>query len=139
MNSVVYCRIFCVILGLDVLLDSPVFGVELARNQFTSFTHFKCDDNIPVCATSQPSKSFGVQSKAQCVFECQRQQPMPCVGVNFREPCNTCDIFYYEVTVFVKSVVGCQYIQVINSTLESSCSVMMNVLLVIGSGKKRFV
>ena len=101
-----------------------VSGVEAATNsqQFTQFTQFKCDD-IPVCAISQPSESFSVVSKAQCVLHCQqrRQQKESCVGVNYKEQTNTCDVFYYEIDQFRKNVTGCQYIQV-GFNMLSSCS-----------------
>ena len=96
-------------------LNQLVLGVEVATNrqQFTQFTQFKCDD-IPVCAISQPSESFSVVSKAQCVLYCQqrRQQPESCVGVNYKEEESTCEVFNIEVYKFKKNVTGCQYIQV---------------------------
>ena len=99
-----------------------VSGVKVStptnRQQFTQFTQFKCDD-IPVCAISQPSKSFSVTSKGQCVLYCQqrRQQPESCVGVNYKEQINTCDVFNYEVYQFKKNVTGCQYVQVNQKTI----------------------
>jgi hypothetical protein len=99
-----------------------VSGVEVSTNsqQFTQFTQFKCD-NIPVCANSQPSKSFSVTSKAQCVLYCQqrRQQPESCVGVNYKDQKSTCEIFNYEVYRFKKNVTGCRYIQVRINVLSS--------------------
>ena len=96
------------------LLHQSVVGADTNKAQFTLLTQFKCD-GVAVCAVSQPNKTMSVTSKAQCVLYCQhqRQQPESCVGINYQDQNNTCDVFYYEVTEFKKSVTGCQYIRVL--------------------------
>ena len=82
-------------------------------HKFVQLTSLICDSE-EVCATSQPSESLSARWKAQCMFECRhRQQSLkPCVGVNYHESNNTCDVFAANPSSLAKSVVDCQYFQV---------------------------
>ena len=96
-----------------ILLPWVVLGAGANQAQFTLLTQYKCE-NEPVCAVSQPSTSISVVSKGQCALFCQhqRQRPQSCIGVNYKEQSDTCDVYYNEPTKFAKNVAGCQYIQV---------------------------
>jgi len=96
-----------------LILHWLVLGTAANQAQFTLLTQLKCD-NKPVCAASQPNTSMSVASKGQCALYCQnqRQKPESCIGVNYQEQNNTCDVYYYEATKYAWNVAGCQYIQV---------------------------
>lgn len=80
---------------------------------FSRYAAVKCDVAVGVCATSPPSQSLGVKTKIQCVVECQhRQEQSSCVGVNYRQDGNVCELFDTDPTTFSSSVPGCQYIKV---------------------------
>lgn len=90
-----------------------VLGDEMMLGQFILFTLFKCD-GAATCVVDEPAKSFSVESQTQCILECKWQKPEPCVGVNYRQLNNICDMFFNvtDFTDFKKRETGCQYIQV---------------------------
>jgi len=93
------------------------------QSQLSLFSPLICDGTA-VCVGSIPVKSFVVGLQGQCVVECKRQQrqgPEPCVGVNYRQENNLCDIFsdVDDFTNFTKNEPGCQYIQVCIASIQS--------------------
>lgn len=86
---------------------------ETIQNRNVYFTGIKSDSGL-FCATSSPNKTLTVRSKLQCTLQCQQlnQQPNCCVGVNYRQQSNQCDVFFKMPTSYVKNSTGCQYIQV---------------------------
>jgi len=115
MKSIVLSMLFCMILVL-VQLFVPVLCTGNVQAQFLLFSLFTCD-GAAVYVGSKPVKSFGVGSQGQCVVECKRQQrqgPEPCVGVNYRQENNVCDIFsdVDDFTNFTNNEPECQYTQV---------------------------
>ena len=88
---------------------------EITVGQFSAFSAFKCD-GASVCLLSMPSNSFSFGSQLQCVSECKfmRRQNKPCIGINYRQLNNVCDVFsnVTESSQFTKKVAGCQYFQV---------------------------
>jgi len=115
MKSIVLSMLIFVILVV-VELPWSVLCTGNVQAQLSLFSPFTCG-GAAVCVGSKPVKSFGVGSQAQCVLECKRQLrqgPEPCVGVNYRQKNNVCDIFFDvdDFTNFTKNEPGCQYIQV---------------------------
>ena len=118
MESHVPRAICCV---LSILLSTIALSV-LCNTQFQLFTHFTCV-NSPVCLAGIPSTSFYVTSEIECGLACQRQntQPQYCIGANYRQGENTCDMFYSITNTlnpsdFRKAFRGCQFIQVCESS-----------------------
>jgi len=100
----------CYILYVSNSLFWYVFGGEIIQGNFRELKPFICD-YAAVCATSNPSGKFAVRFKGQCTFECQHR-PEYCVGVNYLEMDNMCELFTSNPTDFSETVAGCQYIQV---------------------------
>lgn len=71
-----------------------------------------CQSDQLVCATSSANRSCSVRSKVQCAYECQHGGETTCVGVNYRQSSNTCEIYYQCPTNFTTNIVACQFIQV---------------------------
>jgi hypothetical protein len=101
----------CIMSDLYALLMVNVYACLIDNGvnsvQFTKFTSLKCDD-VAMCATSSPDKSFSFLSRAQCGLECLLKT---LVGVNYREQDKICEIFSANPTSFA-NVQGCQYMQV---------------------------
>jgi len=115
MKSIVLSTLVCLLLVV-IQLSWSVLCTGNVQAQFSLFSQFTCD-GAAVCVGSEPVKSSGVGSQAQCILECKRQQrqgPEPCVGVNYRQENNVCDFFSNvdDFTNFTKNEPGCQYIQV---------------------------
>jgi len=108
----------CYILYLSISLFWYAFGGEIiqGRPNFVELTPFICD-HAAVCATSNPSRKFAVRWKGQCTFECQHR-PQLCVGVNYLEMDNMCELFTSNPTDFSQTVAGCQYMQVYTYTIH---------------------
>ena len=105
----------CLTLALIVLLNTQQSASSQQQDgvAFGRFAALKCDVTVGVCATCRPSKSVQVRWKSQCVGECQhRRQQSACVGVNYRQDTNTCDLFDTDPTNYTANVPGCQYIKV---------------------------
>jgi len=115
MKSIVLSLLLVLILVVVQLAWTVLCTVNV-QAQCSLFSPLICD-GAAVCVGSKPVKSFGVGSQGQCVLECKRQQrqgPEPCVGVNYRQENNVCDIFsdVDDFTNFTKNEPACQYIQV---------------------------
>ena len=84
-------------------------GEGIIHNQLTQFLPSKCD-NAVLCATSMPSKTLSVRSKGQCTYECRHLRES-CVGLNYINIGNTCELFAANPTNFSDNA-GCEYLQV---------------------------
>jgi len=99
--------------GVFMLSSSPfwfAFCADIIQGRLKQVLPFTCD-NAAVCATSEPARTLFVRSKGQCAVECQLLRDS-CVGVNFLQMNNACEIFSSNPTNASQTVAGCQYMQV---------------------------
>lgn len=66
------------------------------------------------CASDQPSISFRIRSRIDCLTGCQysENQQQPCVGVNFRPQKKSCDLFNTQPAYYATGTPDCQYFEV---------------------------
>jgi hypothetical protein len=95
------------------LLTAVTNGQPNTHNQLLKFSPAKFQQNLTFCAISIPYRSVVVRSQAQCIYECQHGGDSSlCVGVNFRQPSNVCDVYNDCPTDYAFNQTGCQFIQV---------------------------
>jgi hypothetical protein len=72
-----------------------------------------CSSYQSVCANSTADRSFSVRSKAQCILACQHGgERSDCVGVNYRQVANVCEVYMQCPASYKANETGCEYIQV---------------------------
>jgi len=104
--------------------------VEIIQAQFSQYATLKCGGSV-VCLGSKPAKSFGASSQGQCALACNRQRQEPeshCVGVNYRQENNVCDMFFdvNDLMNFTKNEPGCHYMQV-SECINKPCTTSFSV------------
>jgi hypothetical protein len=70
-----------------------------------------------ICANSTADRSFNVRSKAQCIHECQQGgERSACVGVNYRQVANVCEVYNQCPASYNVNETGCQFLRVTGFT-----------------------
>ena len=68
------------------------------------------DDESPLCAVGEPSRSVVVRSKLECLMKCQDDR-LTCNNTNYRQDIKTCEIFHFIPNAYDKQT-ACTHYQV---------------------------
>lgn len=101
--------LFLVVFHLVPLINAQT--VVLSR--LSKFIPATYQPDLAACAISSPDRSFGASFQAQCVHGCLHgDRGQVCVGVNFQQRSNSCEVYNNCPTTYTLNSPGCQFIQV---------------------------
>jgi hypothetical protein len=126
-------NLFIVILLIVASVNCQPSTVQKQMEKFSALSApagLRCPSNQSTCANSTADRSVSVRSQAQCIHECQHGgERSACVGVNYRQVKNVCEVYNKCPASYNANETGCQYLQVTVQfmvSLLTICAYMYN-------------
>jgi hypothetical protein len=112
-------KLFRSIIGMLSASISCGFSSQFTQQaELTQFQELRSADDSPACSVSvTPYKSYSVDSVICCTYDCktlkrQTSNSVNCVGFNYRDDVNTCQLFTNRQRLYFSVRSGCRYFMV---------------------------